>query len=120
MDSREFSWLRLDTHRTPEELQALTGISRRTWYRYQHNPPPWLVLLLRLLAGNLGLIHPAWQNWTINKKGELCSPFNDISDPGRVLSIHWRQQQISALQARVRQLETDHLRKDDSTPSMRL
>lgn len=48
-----------DTKTAGEQFAALTGISARTYRRYEdEGGPRWALTLLQLLGGNLGMIHP--------------------------------------------------------------
>lgn len=99
------STLCMDAHLTPEDFQLMTGISRRTFYRYQPAPPCWAVLLLQLLAGDLSLIHADWRGFVINDRGELCTPNNYVYASGDVMAVYWERQLNRALKTKIRQLE---------------
>lgn len=99
------SELCMEARLTPDAFQSLVGISRRTFYRWQDNPPAWTRVLCRLLGGKLDTVHPEWERWSISCRGELCSPENETFTPGELRSWHWRYQQIRALKCRVKELE---------------
>jgi len=96
----------MEARLTPVAFQKLTGISRRTFYRWQDTPPPWAVLLCKLLSGQLGRVHENWSGWTISTIGELCSPENTIFTPGELRSWFFRYEQIRAFK-----IENEILRK---------
>lgn len=63
----------------------------RRWKRGAKCPPQ---TALMLLARDLGCFHPAWDGWTVNELGELCSPENWISTPGAVRSLELLQRTL--------------------------
>ena len=56
-----------------------------------------------ILAGDLGCFDPAWRGWAF-REGKLISPEGWESAPGDVLSIPLMRAQISAYQAKERQV----------------
>ena len=56
-----------------------------------------------ILAGDLGCFDPAWRGWAF-RDGKLISPEGWKASPGDVLSIPLMRAQISAYQARERQV----------------
>lgn len=99
------STLCMDAHLTPDAFMTLVGISRRTFYRWQHNPPQWAIVLLRVLSGDLEPIHATWAGWVINERGELCTPNNYVFLPGDIHAIFWERQLNRALKVKIQQLE---------------
>lgn len=85
---------------TAEALASITGAGLRTARRWRSNgrAPAWaLRLLVILVRGDLGSIHPAWDGWRL-AQDVLHSPEGTGFSPGEVKSIPLRLQQISALE----------------------
>ena len=57
-----------------------------------------------ILAGDLGCFDPAWSGWAF-RDGNLVSPEGWEAGPGDVLSIPLMRAQISAYQAKQREVE---------------
>lgn len=89
-------------------IGEITGAHRTTvarWFDKGEFPPAVGALLAIVYGGDLGAIHDAWAGFSINPHtGALFSPDGRPTDPGEVLAIYWRYQQIRELTAEVRQL----------------
>jgi hypothetical protein len=88
-----------------KEISLICGVSLKTaqrWKAGQTVPPK---AVIAILSRDLGIFDPAWSGWTINLKGELCSPENWIATPGDVLSIQLTQAQLSTYRTENRALK---------------
>jgi len=74
----------------------------RRWKRGAKCPPQ---TALMILARDLGCLHPNWEGWTINRRGELCSPENWIATPGAVLAMQFTQSQLATYRSENRALK---------------
>ncbi len=79
----------------------------RRWKRGAKCPPQSALILL---CGDLGAFHPDWAGWSINERGELCSPENWIATPGAVRGLQMMhatlgtyRRENAALKAEIRQ-----------------
>lgn len=97
---------------TPAEAAQECGVSLRTWRRWERCAPrmPHTALrLLRALSGlDLGEMHAAWQGWTITRRGELCTPENDIFGPGDVRALQYLYPLRDELQRVTKKLRADN------------
>jgi len=97
---------------TPEHIAKYLDVNLQTYYRWEDGksriPLP-AYRLLELLAGcDLGNIHPAWSGWSIGHNGELYPPAMVRGmTPGMVAARPWHVQQIAALKARIRRIESE-------------
>ena len=85
-----------------ERICKVDPATARRWKRGAFCPP---YTALAVLRRDLGCFHPAWSGWTINLKGELCSPENWIATPGDVLSIQLTQMQLGTYRHENRMLK---------------
>lgn len=81
----------------------------RRWKRGAKCPPE---TALMILARDLGCLHPNWEGWTINRRGELCSPENWIATPGAVLAGQFHQSQLATYRTENRALKAALAAKD--------
>lgn len=99
------------------DIAAICGVdlsTARRWLRGASCPPPAALTLLQLMRKrDIGCFHAAWRGWTINPRGELCSPENWIATPGDVLSIQFLQAQLASWR-----LEAMKLREELAGPQM--
>jgi len=85
----------------------LTGTHRRTvdsWLK-KDACPMWAYMIFEQLRGKIEFYHKHWDGWTINHRGELCSPGNDIFSMGRVLGVIYKDQLIRELRKKLRLIE---------------
>lgn len=92
----------------PSELLArLSGVSictARRWRRRQRAPAAVVALLQIRYSGMLGLVSPAWHEWTL-REGKLGNKDGHEYSPGEVWAIPILHQQVAVLEATVRQLQ---------------
>jgi len=111
-----------------KDLCRLCGVHERTvqrWLAGDTLPPPAAIILLRALESrDLGFFHPAWADWVISRRGELCSPENWIATPGDVRAMQLKEAQVSALRreafelrARIQDLEAGSGLEDQPLPT---
>lgn len=89
---------------TISEIARICRISLKTagrWKAGQSVPPATALMVLRR---DLGCLHSEWTGWTMNSRGELCSPENWITTPGAILAMHFHRAQLSALREEVQNL----------------
>lgn len=81
------------------------GRSERTWQRWEQiGAPEYVFHLLRVLGGDLGLIHPNWAGWYL-KNGVLTTELMRYEwTPGDILASWWDRQRLAALERRVREI----------------
>lgn len=89
----------------------------RRWKRAAKCPPQ---SALMLLSRDLGCFHRDWAGWTINDRGELCSPENWIATPGAVRGLQMMhatlgtyRRENQALKAEIRQYLKERDELDD-------
>lgn len=73
------------------------------WYASDKAPRA-VVLMIRMLKGELGIIHPDWQGWSIGKDGLLYSPEGRHVQPGELRALQYQGARIRALENRVKEL----------------
>lgn len=71
--------------------------------------PQSVCIMLALLGGDLGLIHPDWRGWRLKKDGFIWSPEGRHFDPGELRAFQYYYARVSALEQRL--AEPDHLIK---------
>ncbi len=77
-------------------------VTVRRWLRTGKWPALARLAALVILGGDLGEIDPAWRGWTLNGRGELCSPENWTYSPGDVMSLTFERARASSYQAKLR------------------
>ena len=94
-----------------DELSRRLGVHRTTvrrWMEQAKFPPAVLQLLLLLENGQLGDIHDAWQDWSLEPRtGRLRTPVGTSIAPGEILSIPYRLHLVTAQQRRIAELEAE-------------
>lgn len=90
---------------TAHQLSELTGASVptvRRWKRFNRAP----IIVVRYLTlkfrGELSLIHPHWDGWTLRRDGKLHSPEGHSFTFGEVRAIPLQYGQIRELQGELR------------------
>jgi hypothetical protein len=73
----------------------------RRWKRGKRRMPETARMIL---AGDLGCFDPAWRGWAF-RDGKLISPDGWETSPGDILSLQLMRAQISAYQAKERQIQ---------------
>ena len=87
-----------------ETIMLTCKVSRRTAKRWKAGERPVPPTAAMILAGDLGVFDPAWRGWTF-RDGKLISPEGWVASPGDVLSIPLMRAQITAYQAKERQVQ---------------
>lgn len=79
------------------------GRSERTWQRWEQiGAPEYVFPMLRLIGGDLGLIHPDWAGWYL-KNGVLTNELMRYEwTPGDILASWWDRQRLAALERQLR------------------
>jgi len=107
----------------PSELIArLASVSlctARRWRRTQRAPGAVVALLQIRYCGTLGLISPAWHEWTL-RNGKLGNADGHEYSPGEVWAIPILHQQVAVLEAAVRRLQGQVARETVFSRSARL
>ena len=88
-----------------EDIALLCGVNLRTACRWKAGATEMPTASKMILLRDLGCFHPDWAGWSINDRGELCSPENWIATPGDVLSIQLVQAQLATYRSENRALK---------------
>ena len=102
-----------------EQAARLFGRSTRTWQRWLHEgAPPWIVPLLRLWGGDLGVRWPSLRGWYVAERRRpsghryqvlVSDALGDAEvTPHTLCGLHYLVDAIRHLEARIARLETRH------------
>jgi Phage protein len=86
-----------------ETIALLCKVHIRTARRWKNGERKMPETARMILAGDLGAFDPAWRGWAF-RDGKLISPEGWEVSPGDVLSLQLMRAQISAYQAKERQI----------------
>lgn len=87
-----------------ETIAALCKVHLRTATRWKSGERRMPETARMILAGDLGVFDPAWRGWVL-RDGKLRSPEGWEVSLGDVLSVPLMRAQISAYQAKERQIQ---------------
>jgi hypothetical protein len=87
-----------------ETIAAICKVHIRTAARWKSGQRRMPETARMILAGDLGAFDPAWRGWAF-RDGKLISPDGWETTPGDVVSIPLLRAQVSAYQAKERQLQ---------------
>ena len=87
-----------------ETIALLCKVNVRTARRWKKGERRMPATARMILAGDLGAFDPAWRGWSF-RDGKLISPDGWEASPGDVMSISLMRAQISAYQAKERQID---------------
>lgn len=87
-----------------ETIALLCKVNVRTARRWKKGERRMPETARMILAGDLGAFDPAWRGWAF-RGGKLVSPDGWEASPGDVMSIGLMRAQISAYQAKERQIQ---------------
>ena len=87
-----------------ETIAALCKVNVRTARRWKKGERKMPEAARMIMAGDLGAFDRAWRGWSF-RDGKLISPDGWEASPGDVMSITLLRAQISAYQAKERQID---------------
>jgi len=87
-----------------ETIAALCKVNVRTARRWKSGERKMPETARMILAGDLGAFDPAWRGWAF-RDGKLISPDGWKASPGEIQSLPYLRAQVSAYQAKERQMQ---------------
>jgi hypothetical protein len=92
-------------HYNINEIARICRVSLKTARRWKAGQVGTPDTAIMVLSRDVGIFHPDWSGWTVNDRGELCSPENWIATPGSVLAAQFHQSQLATYRSENRALK---------------